>query len=130
MLASSQDPPPGPSSTPGPGEGEYLKLVNVLRKVASRVSCRHWAWVHTQLPTETLGASQRLCASPIVLVTKSNSRQAPLSMGLSRREYGMGCLFLLQEIFLTQGSNPCLLCFLHWEVDSLPVHHLGSPFLI
>ena len=25
---------------------------------------------------------------------------------------------LLQGIFLTQGSNPCLLCLLHWQVDS------------
>ena len=32
--------------------------------------------------------------------------------------------FLLQEIFPTQGLNPCLL---HWQVDSLPLCHLGSP---
>ena len=32
---------------------------------------------------------------------------------------GEGCHFLLQEIFLTQGLNPCLLCLLHWRVDSL-----------
>ena len=31
----------------------------------------------------------------------------------------MGCHFLLQGIFLTRGSNPCLLCLLHWQVDSL-----------
>ena len=35
-----------------------------------------------------------------------------------------GCHFLLQEIFLAQGSNPCLL---HWQADSLPQRHLGSP---
>ena len=29
----------------------------------------------------------------------------------------MGCHFLLQGIFLAQGSNPCLLCLLHWQVD-------------
>ena len=28
---------------------------------------------------------------------------------------GVGCHFLLQEIFLTQGSNPCLLNLLHWQ---------------
>ena len=32
----------------------------------------------------------------------------------------VGCHFLLQGIFLTQGSNPCLLCLLHWQADSLP----------
>ena len=25
-----------------------------------------------------------------------------------------------REIFMTQESNPCLLCLLHWQVDSLP----------
>ena len=39
----------------------------------------------------------------------------------------MGCHFLLQGIFLTQGSNPNLLQFLHWQVDSLPLSHLGRP---
>ena len=39
---------------------------------------------------------------------------------------GVGCHFLLQGIFPTQGSNPCLLCFLQWQVDSLPLSHLGT----
>ena len=39
----------------------------------------------------------------------------------------MGYHFLLQWIFPTQGSNPCLLCLLNWHVDSLPLNHLGSP---
>ena len=34
---------------------------------------------------------------------------------------GVGYHFLLQGIFLTQGSNPCLLCLLHWQVGSLPL---------
>ena len=33
---------------------------------------------------------------------------AALSMGFSRQEYGVGCHFLLQGIFPTQGSNPGL----------------------
>ena len=36
-------------------------------------------------------------------------------------------IFLLQGIFPTQGSNPCLLCLLHWQADSLSLSHLGSP---
>ena len=41
---------------------------------------------------------------------------------------GGGCHFLLQGIFLTKGLNPQpqLLYFLHWQVDSLPLCHLGS----
>ena len=37
---------------------------------------------------------------------------------------GGGCHLLLQQIFLTQGSNPCLL---HWQADSSPLSHQGSP---
>ena len=37
---------------------------------------------------------------------------------------GMACHFPLQGIFLTQGQNQCLL---HWQADSLPLHHRGSP---
>ena len=36
----------------------------------------------------------------------------------------MGCHFLLQGIFLTQGSN---LFSLYWQADSLPLSHHGSP---
>ena len=37
------------------------------------------------------------------------------------------CHFLLQGIFLTQGLNLHLLCLLHWQADSLPLSHMGSP---
>ena len=37
---------------------------------------------------------------------------------LPGKNTGAGCHFLLQRIFLTQGSNLRLLCFLHWQVDS------------
>ena len=39
---------------------------------------------------------------------------------------GVGCHFLLNGIFLIQGSNPCLL---HWQVGSLPLHHPESPII-
>ena len=55
------------------------------------------------------------------------AHQAPLSMGLPRQDTGVGCHFLLQGVFLTQGSNPHLLYILHWQEDSLPLSHLGSP---
>ena len=47
--------------------------------------------------------------------------QAPLPLKFPRQEYGAGCRFLLQGIFLTQGSNLCLLCLLHWQAVSLPL---------
>ena len=39
---------------------------------------------------------------------------------------GVGFHFLLQRIFLTQGSNLCLLHLLHWQTDSLPPSHLEA----
>ena len=39
---------------------------------------------------------------------------------------GVGCHFLLQGILLIQGSNPHLL---HWQADSLPLSHQGSPIV-
>ena len=38
---------------------------------------------------------------------------------------GVGCHFLLQGIFRTRRLNPFLL---HWQADSLPLSHQGSPF--
>ena len=42
---------------------------------------------------------------------------------------GVGCHFLLQEIFLTQGLNPPVLHLLQCQVDALPLYRLGSPSL-
>ena len=55
------------------------------------------------------------------------ARQAPLSMRFPRQETGVGYHFLLQGIFLIQGSNPCLLRLLHWRAGSLPVAPPGNP---
>ena len=44
-------------------------------------------------------------------------------MGFPSRNSGVGCHFLLQWIFLIQGSSPSLL---HWQVGSLPLSHPGS----
>ena len=44
--------------------------------------------------------------------------------GFPGKNTGVGCHFLLQGIFPTQGSN---LHLLHWQADSLPLSHLGSP---
>ena len=40
------------------------------------------------------------------------------------KNIGMGCHFLLQRIFRTQGSHPYLL---HWQADSLPSEPPGEP---
>ena len=48
----------------------------------------------------------------------------PLSMGFLGKNTGVGCHFLLQRIFLTRVSNPCLL---PRQADSLPPSHPKIP---
>ena len=43
---------------------------------------------------------------------------------------GVGCHFLLQGIFLIQGSNPHLLCLSHWQAGSLPLALSGKPRML
>ena len=55
------------------------------------------------------------------------AHQAPLCpWDFPGKNTGMGCHFLLQGIFPTQGSNPHFLHLLHWETDFFPLHQLGS----
>ena len=49
------------------------------------------------------------------------AHKAPLSMGFSGKNTGVGCHFLLQGIFPTRGSS------LHWHVGSLPLAPPGKP---
>ena len=44
-------------------------------------------------------------------------------MGFPVKNTEVGCHFLLQGIFLTQGWN---LCLLHWQVGSLQLSHQGN----
>ena len=66
------------------------------------------------------------CACSVV----SDSLRSPGLASLRNspgKNTGAGHCVLLQRIFLTRGSNPCLLHLLHWKADSLPLSHLGSP---
>ena len=57
------------------------------------------------------------------------AHQAPLSMKFYSKNIGVGCHFLIQGIFPTQGLSPSILCLLQWQADSLPLHRLGSPYV-
>ena len=47
--------------------------------------------------------------------------------GISQARILECCHFLLQGIFRTQESNPCLLCLLYWQAGSLPLALPGKP---
>ena len=53
--------------------------------------------------------------------------QAPLSMGILQARTRVGYHALLQRIFQNRGSNPCLLCLLHWQVGYLLLAPPGKP---
>ena len=56
-------------------------------------------------------------------MSNSVSHQTPLFRDFPDKNTEMGCHFPLHRIYLTRGSNPCLL---HWQVDSLPLGHQGG----
>ena len=65
---------------------------------------------------------------PLFTTSWTVAQQVPLPMGFPRQEYwSVVYHFLLHGIFRTQGWNLCLLCLLHWQLNSLPQSHLGSP---
>ena len=53
--------------------------------------------------------------------------QAPLSMGILQARTRVGYHALLQRIFQNRGSNPCLLCLLHWQAGYLLLAPPGKP---
>ena len=69
-------------------------------------------WTSQSCPT--LLCPHRLCSPP-------GSSVHGIFLGKNTE---VGCSFLLQGIFLTQGSNPHLP---HWQARSLPLSHQGGP---
>ena len=58
------------------------------------------------------------------------SLQAPLSMGFPRQEYWSGLPFPTPGDLPDPGIEPASLAPLHWQTDSLPLRHQGSPCLL
>ena len=54
------------------------------------------------------------------------ARQAPCPWNSPGKNPGVGCHFLFQGIFLTQGLNPHFLSLLHWQAVLYQLRHLGS----
>ena len=55
------------------------------------------------------------------------AHQAPLSMEFSRQEDWNGVPFSTSGFFPTHGLSLHFLHLMHWQADSLPLHHPGSP---
>ena len=55
------------------------------------------------------------------------AHQAPCPGDSPGKNTGVGCHFLLQGIFQTQGLSPHLLPLLHWQAGSSPLAPPGKP---
>ena len=138
-LCNAMDYNPPGSSVHGTFSGK-LEWVVIS---TSRGPCRPRERKHVSCPEDGFFTIEQLCVCVCARVctcartVMSDSAtpwtvtcQAPLSMQFYRQEYWSGLSFLLQGIFPTQVSNPCLLRLLHWQAYSLPLSHLGSSYWI
>ena len=103
---------------------KFFLPVAVLRWI-SRPWNKFVFFLHvSQLLTFSMGStfcqSVRLCSSP-------TAHQASLSKKFSRQDHWRGLPVPTPEDLPTQGSNPCLLCLLHWQADSLSLAPPGKP---
>ena len=53
--------------------------------------------------------------------------QAPLSTGSARQEYWSGLPYPIPGDISDPGMKPTSPASFDWQVDSLPLHHPGSP---
>ena len=78
--------------------------------------------------------SQNITNSSSCMCAQSSLTLQPTSLLCPQdspgKNIGVGCHFLLKGIFPTQISNLHLLSLLHWQVDSLPLIHLGNPQIV
>ena len=81
--------------------------------VGTRTQLPHSVW---DLPSVCVCVCAQLC--PTLCSPMDCSMPGSFVHWISRKNTRVGCHFLLQGIFLIQGSNPHLL---HWQADSLTV---------
>ena len=85
----------------------------MLRFMGSRRVGQDWATDHQETSAEWQ--------------PQTVAHQAPCPGDFSGRNTGVGWHFLPQAFFPIQGLNPHHLCFLNWQVESLPQVTPGSP---
>ena len=100
-----------------------------------------WIWKLLQSGTFSLVNSDILCilvcmrakspqSCPILCDPMDCSPPGPFCPWDSQgKNTGMGCHAYLWGIFPTQGSNPYLLCLLHWQAGSWPLAPPGKPLI-
>ena len=98
-----------------------------IRIQSSILKC-HILWSNLQ-PTTTFIQLVQSCAATVVSHSDPHGQQPTRLLcpwNFPGTNTGLDCHFLFQGVFLAQGLN---LHLVHWQVDSLPLCHLGSPKL-
>ena len=94
----------------------------------------HWrSWYKPYIPKTSLSyLCMCVCAQSCLTLCDPMDYNPPASSvhGIFSKNNGVGCHFLFQGIFPTQGSNPCLQGLRNWQAESLPLSHLGTPHLL
>ena len=102
---------------------KILKYIYNLKKNKNKKKC---SWNAQNGKKHSYKILMRVQSCQLFMTLWTVALQFPLSMEFSRQEYGVGCHFLLQDVFPTQGSNFHLYvsCTGRWIL--LPLCHLGS----
>ena len=79
--------------------------------------------LHPSHPLSFFLSLTQLC--PTLATPQSVAQQAPLSVGLPRQEYWTGLPLPHAGDLSDPKIKPASLASLHWQADSLPLHHLG-----
>ena len=106
---------PGLGRSPGGGHNnplQYSCLENFMER---------GAWWATVLGVQRVGHDWSDLAAVAAVAAGPWNARLLCPWDSSGKNTGVGCYALFQEIFPTQGSNPHLLCLLHWCVSSLPL---------
>ena len=78
---------------------------------------------------QTCPVSPGVLAAQVCLTLLPEASQAPLPWDSPGKNAGVGCHFLLQGIFLTQGSNTHVPSLLDWQAESFATEPPGKPTL-
>ena len=113
------------------GVATKLEIVKKKKKVVKHRKAKCYQRKLACVYIFTMCVCVCVCARVHAHLAVSNSatpwtrvHQAPLSVNSPVKNIGVGCHFLPQGIFPTQGLNRHLL---HWQANSLPLNYQGSP---
>ena len=126
------------SSLHGTSQARILEWVTIpFSRGSSRprdqtcVSCiGRWIlyhWVTREDHKEVWKVKLLICVWPFA-TSWTVAHQVPLSMGLPRQEYWSGLSFLSPGDLPWPRIEPIFPAGTHWQADSLPQSHLGSPW--